>query len=103
MRTRSELALAVLTTAQQMLRENIKALTREEKIEGAFGSRFFMRGEGFGMGVAVVEDVGQTARLGSVGRNGWSGAAGTWYWVDPRERLVGILMIQAMRDSIGSE
>ena len=39
------------------------ALTQQEKVEGAFGSRFFMRGEGFGMRVVVVEEIGQTARL----------------------------------------
>ncbi len=55
------------------------------------------------MRVVVVEEIGQTARLGSIGHNGWSGAAGSWYRVDPRERLVGIVMIQARRDPIGSE
>ena len=39
------------------------ALTQEEKVESACGSRFFMRGGGFGMGVAVAEEAGQTARL----------------------------------------
>ena len=79
------------------------ALTQQEKVEGAFGSRFFMRGEGFGMRVVVVEEIGQTARLGSIGRNGWSGAAGSWVRVDSQERLDGILLIQAMRDPIVSE
>ncbi len=39
MRTRSELALGVLATARQMLRENLKALTLEEALEAAGGYR----------------------------------------------------------------
>jgi CubicO group peptidase (beta-lactamase class C family) len=30
-----------------------------------------------------------------MGANGWSGAAGTTFWVDPKEQLVGIYMVQA--------
>jgi len=48
------------------------ALTQQEKVEGAFGSRFFMRGEGFGMGVAVVE--GSTRRRGSARSGAMAGA-----------------------------
>jgi CubicO group peptidase (beta-lactamase class C family) len=33
--------------------------------------------------------------MGSVGEYGWSGAAGTTFWVDPKEQLVGIYMVQA--------
>ena len=32
----------------------------------------------------------------SVGEFGWSGAARTFYWVDPKEQLVGVLMAQFM-------
>ena len=39
MRTRSELALRVLQTAQQMLKDNIKDLTLEEALEAAGGYR----------------------------------------------------------------
>ena len=39
MRTRSELALRVLQTSQQMLSENIKALTLEEALDAAGGYR----------------------------------------------------------------
>ena len=36
--------------------------------------------------------------MGSVGEYGWSGAAGTTFWVDPKEQLVGIYMVQASAD-----
>ena len=38
---------------------------------------------------------GNSALMGSVGEYGWSGAAGTTFWVDPKEQLVGIYMVQA--------
>jgi len=33
---------------------------------------------------------------GSIGEFGWGGAAKTYYWVDPKEALVGVLMTQYM-------
>lgn len=53
-------------------------------------------GASFGLGVMVTEDVAASGGLGSVGKHGWGGAAGTWYWVDPEEELVAVLMIQRM-------
>jgi CubicO group peptidase (beta-lactamase class C family) len=32
---------------------------------------------------------------GSVGSYFWSGVAGTYFWIDPVERLYAVLMIQA--------
>jgi CubicO group peptidase (beta-lactamase class C family) len=54
----------------------------------------WMPGNGFGLGVSVVDDLGATAALGSAGAFGWGGAAGTIQWVDPQEELIAILMIQ---------
>jgi CubicO group peptidase (beta-lactamase class C family) len=34
--------------------------------------------------------------VGSIGRYGWGGAAGTHFWIDPQEELFGLLMIQIM-------
>jgi CubicO group peptidase (beta-lactamase class C family) len=53
-------------------------------------------GWGFGLGSRVAMDVGQMGVPGSVGEFGWAGAAKTYYWVDPREGLVGVLMTQFM-------
>ena len=51
-------------------------------------------GQGFGLGFSVVEEIAPGATLASVGQFGWGGAAGTYFWVDPEEDLVAILMIQ---------
>ena len=51
-------------------------------------------GYGYGLGVDVLMDVGQCQSVGSEGAYGWSGAATTSFWVDPREELIGIQMAQ---------
>jgi len=53
-------------------------------------------GMGFGLGSRVTVDVPASAAAGSVGEYGWAGAAKTYYWVDPAEELVGVLMTQYM-------
>jgi CubicO group peptidase (beta-lactamase class C family) len=52
-------------------------------------------GFGFGLGFEVRTAVGDAAQPGSVGEYGWSGAAGTTFWVDPKEQLYAIYMVQA--------
>ena len=54
------------------------------------------RGYGFGLGFRVRENLGQSQTLGSAGEYGWGGAFGTYFWIDPKEQMVGILMIQLM-------
>ncbi len=53
-------------------------------------------GRGFGLGFEVTEDVGKSGRYGSAGAFGWGGAYHTNYWVDPKERLVAVLMAQLL-------
>jgi CubicO group peptidase (beta-lactamase class C family) len=52
------------------------------------------RGEGFGLSVRVVSDPVQRGTMLSAGSFGWSGAYGTHFWVDPKEKVVAILMTQ---------
>jgi CubicO group peptidase (beta-lactamase class C family) len=55
------------------------------------------RGSGFGLGFGVITDVPKTGVVGSVGEYSWSGAAGTTFWVDPREEIVVVAMVQLMQ------
>lgn len=55
-----------------------------------------LRSYGFGLGFRVRRQLGQSLTLGSVGEYGWGGAYGTYFWVDPKEQMIGILMIQLM-------
>jgi CubicO group peptidase (beta-lactamase class C family) len=52
------------------------------------------RGEGWGLSVRVVSDAPARNTALSNGSFGWSGAFGTHFWVDPKEKLLGILMVQ---------
>jgi CubicO group peptidase (beta-lactamase class C family) len=51
-------------------------------------------GYGFGLGFRVLLDPGQSDVPSSAGEYGWGGAYGTYFWIDPREQLYGILMAQ---------
>ncbi len=52
-------------------------------------------GYGFGLGFAVRIAAGIAPTAGTVGQYHWGGLAGTTFWVDPREQLFAILLIQA--------
>jgi CubicO group peptidase (beta-lactamase class C family) len=51
-------------------------------------------GYGFGLGYSVVKDIGATGQPGSIGNYGWGGAFCTYFWVDPVEELIGVVMTQ---------
>jgi CubicO group peptidase (beta-lactamase class C family) len=48
----------------------------------------------FGLGFRMLTDLAAAQTLGSVGQFGWSGIYGTVFWVDPKEKLVAIMMVQ---------
>jgi CubicO group peptidase (beta-lactamase class C family) len=52
-------------------------------------------GYGFGLGFAVRLNAGVSPVPGSVGDYYWGGLGGTYFWVDPQEKLIAILMLQA--------
>ena len=53
-------------------------------------------GQGFGLGVAVNKSPGEAGMMGSAGEYNWGGAAGTKFWIDPQEQLIGIFMVQIL-------
>jgi len=53
-------------------------------------------GHGFGLGFTMVTDTGAAGELGSVGAYRWAGAAGTGFWIDPAEEMIGIFMTQVL-------
>ena len=52
-------------------------------------------GQGFGLGFSIRTHPGRNPNPGSVGDFSWSGFLGTYFWVDPAEELIAILMLQA--------
>ncbi|HET7250159.1 MAG TPA: serine hydrolase domain-containing protein [Gemmatimonadales bacterium] len=70
-------------------------LTAEQKERSPFFPDFWStRGWGLGLGVTT----GRRDLADTPGGFGWDGAFGTSWFVDPRERLVGVLMIQRRPD-----
>ena len=61
---------------------------------GKMRDTFPAAGYGFGLGFAVRVDPGVATSAGSVGDYNWAGAGGTYFWVDPKEQLVVVLMAQ---------
>ena len=65
---------------------------------------FFLPGQSHGYGLlGAVRTDGARAPAplnpmdGSVGEFYWAGYAGTYFWVDPKEELVGVFMMQSVR------
>ncbi|MBV8777482.1 MAG: beta-lactamase family protein [Alphaproteobacteria bacterium] len=52
-------------------------------------------GYGFGLGFAVRKVPGMSPVPGSVGEFFWGGATGTYFWIDPQEQMIVVLMLQA--------
>lgn len=52
-------------------------------------------GQGFGSGFAINCEPGLSPLPGSKGDYYWSGIFGTYFWIDPKEQLIAILMDQS--------
>jgi CubicO group peptidase (beta-lactamase class C family) len=52
-------------------------------------------GYGFGLGFAVRLDQGEAPWMGTTGEFFWGGYAGTFFFIDPKQELVPVLMFQA--------
>jgi len=57
-------------------------------------------GEGYGLSVRVVTNHAARGTMLSDGTYGWSGAQGTHFFVDPKEQLVGVLMVQTSNQEV---
>jgi CubicO group peptidase (beta-lactamase class C family) len=63
----------------------------------------FSDAEGFGLGGSVLLDPARKGRLGSVGQFGWSGAASTYFSIDPQERTISILLLQHLPNDAAND
>jgi CubicO group peptidase (beta-lactamase class C family) len=54
--------------------------------------------DGFGFGLTFAVDLGpgKAGTVGSPGEFYWGGAAGTSFWIDPKEKLIGVFLIQVL-------
>jgi len=77
-------------TVALMTSDHLTAALRPISFEGAEP----MLGMGFGLGFGVMLDMAQAGVMGSVGDHGWGGYAETFFWIDPQENMIAILMSQ---------
>ena len=61
------------------------------------------KGRGFGLSVQVVSDAVAANLRVSDGSYGWDGAFGTHFWIDPKEKIVGILMVQTPNQEVSRD
>ena len=52
-------------------------------------------GYGFGLGFDVRRTKGISSRTGNPGEYEWGGVGGTYFWVDPREDMFVVFMMQS--------
>lgn len=70
------------------LTDDLKPYAVEDRFHG------YTKGCGFGLGFSVVNDIAQHGVPGSNGMYCWFGAASCYFWIDPAEELIAILMTQ---------
>jgi CubicO group peptidase (beta-lactamase class C family) len=83
-----------LLTPQTVKQMTTNALPSGTRIFGGdeVGSR---AGTDFGLGFAIRADPVHSWVPGAVGSFSWAGYWGTYFWIDPAEKLIGVQMIQA--------
>jgi CubicO group peptidase (beta-lactamase class C family) len=77
-------------------RKSVELMSADHLGDMPRGSDLMGPGYGFGLTVAVNRGVGRSGAVGSTGEYFWGGAAGTRFWIDPNEQMIGIFMIQIL-------
>ena len=85
-------------TVELMTANHIGGGEVELVLPGGFGP-----GYGFGFGYCTLKTIGKGALPGSPGTYGWGGAAGTWFFVDPVEQLIGLFFTHVAMYQINPE
>lgn len=85
---------------QRVLSKEAVAQLRSNQLDGQrlSGVAAVAAQDGFGLGGAVVDTDKAQADGPGAGSYSWAGAAGTYFWVDPKNRVVGLFMIQKWMD-----
>ncbi|MEM7282453.1 MAG: serine hydrolase domain-containing protein [Pseudomonadota bacterium] len=83
-------------TVQYMGLNHLSAKVRAEGV-GEYPSDDFFPGQSKALGFGVVTNPGLMPSTSSKGELSWGGAAGTKFWIDPEEEIVGIAMVQLYR------
>ena len=88
-----------LRTRQYMLANHLPGNVDLAAMGQAVFSETSFEGVGFGLGFSTVVNPMTSSVLDNFGAAGWGGAASTYFWVDPRERIVVVFMTQLLPSS----
>jgi CubicO group peptidase (beta-lactamase class C family) len=80
---------------QQILgRKTVELMTVNHLNHLARQTHIWSESDGFGLGGSVRLDLAKGNSLGSIGQFGWSGAATTYFNLDPKEKTLALLFVQ---------
>jgi CubicO group peptidase (beta-lactamase class C family) len=82
-------------------RKTIELMTRDHVAGTRRASPVLSDGYGFGLDFAVHVDRAASGINGSLGEYNWGGLAGTIFWIDPTEEMIGLYMIQLLPPRFG--
>ncbi len=71
-------------------------LMRSDHLGSLPRAGLLQEGYGFGLTFAVNLGPGKSATVGSEGEYSWGGAAGTSFWIDPKEHMIGVFLINVL-------
>lgn len=71
-------------------------LMRSDHLGNLGRAGLLSEGEGFGLTFAVNLGPGKNPSVGSQGEYHWGGAAGTAFWIDPQEHMIGVFLMQVL-------
>ncbi|MFN0314603.1 MAG: serine hydrolase domain-containing protein, partial [Burkholderiales bacterium] len=93
-----------LGNAQILGKKTVELMTSNHIVPGIGHGPFWLPGQSHGYGLlGAVRTEGPRAPAflnpmdGSDGEYFWAGYAGTYFWVDPKEELVGVYMMQSVK------
>ncbi len=82
-------------------RKTVELMTVDHIADVPRASSISRPGYGFGLDFAVHLDPAASGLNGSAGEYNWGGLAGTIFWIDPAEELIGLYMIQMLPPRFG--
>ena len=86
--------MAANSTVQALAPKTVHLMTANHV--GHLPVPYGTEGYGYGLGFGIHVDPGALGIIGSPGEYTWGGAAGTRFWVDPVEGVIGIFLSQSM-------
>jgi CubicO group peptidase (beta-lactamase class C family) len=94
-----ELDGAKILTPQMVQLMTTNSLPADIRVVGeALGP---VRGASWGLGFAIRTDSESSQVPGSVGSYTWNGSWGTYFWIDPAEKMIAVQMIQVVSGKVG--